>query len=820
MMLFLKERYINWTKKLLTAWQKKRAFSDLLGYGLHLDDNLVMMKDGAMIAFFDIHSPDMDSCTENQLDAQANLWKQAIAFLDDGWMLEINVLSEPLRKIAKEHYSEITAQLIADERRAQFTSGQYFTTKTILSLTWKPEKMLAPKYRRFMFDEVETKDSHELRIDAFLKVINEFTDYLSQNIRVKPLTGTQTISYLHAIITGKEQTLVSPPEGIMLNTYLASEDFYNDFTPVIGNQHIGVLALDELPTHSYPGILEILNDFPIPYRWSSRFVSLSQLTAEGFLKRSERNWSSKAIGVAGVIKEALEMPVKLDESAERNAQSIRDAQFENRAGINRFGFYNTNIILMHEDKEQLIHYKALLTKYIQQLNYKVRDESLNATDAYLGSLPGHGCHNLRTLLVDTQYVSHALPISSIFEGERKNPCPFYEKDSSALLLTATQGSRPFYLNCHVGDVGHTAILGPTGNGKSTLIAAMIAAHRKYKDSRIIVLDKDRSNECVIKALSGAYIDLSDDSYQLAPLSKLTPNNAHYFEQAKQWLIQTCELMGVEMTPIRQKYLHEGLERMMSDKPQYKNLEHLTVQEPAVRQVLANLNEGPWSHVLNGTQSKTDKSHIIGFDLTQLVQSNDGLKDYNLPIIKALMNELEDCFKDKRPTLLILEEAWLYLQHDLFRNKLSDWFKTLRKANVSVIFVSQDLSDIVQKEQASIIQNSCMTRIFLPNYSANEPYVAKHYEAFGLNERQIELLRAATPKQDYYYVSPNGKRMFRLDLGHVALSLLCISNKKDVETFREYKKQNPTGWIVDWLEYKKLSEWADYAKTLLESKRYA
>ena len=53
---------------------------------------------------------------------------------------------------------------------------------------------------------------------------------------------------------------------------------------------------------------------------------------------------------------------------------------------------------------------------------------------------------------------------------------------------------------------------------------------------------------------------------------------------------------------------------------------------------------------------------------------------------------------------------------------------------------------------------------LPNERAAEPQIARVYERFGLNDRQIEILSRATPKRDYYCQSRRGNRLFELGLG--------------------------------------------------------
>src|SRR3546814_12793511 len=77
---------------------------------------------------------------------------------------------------------------------------------------------------------------------------------------------------------------------------------------------------------------------------------------------------------------------------------------------------------------------------------------------------------------------------------------------------------------------------------------------------------------------------------------------------------------------------------------------------------------------------------------------------------------------------------------------------------------------------SAIVESCPTRIFLPNERAAEPQIARIYERFGLNDRQIEILSRATPKRDYYCQSRRGNRLFELGLGDVALAFTAASSR--------------------------------------------
>ena len=126
------------------------------------------------------------------------------------------------------------------------------------------------------------------------------------------------------------------------------------------------------------------------------------------------------------------------------------------------------------------------------------------------------------------------------------------------------------------------------------------------------------------------------------------------------------------------------------------------------------------------------------------------------MLTYLFHRLEERF-DGRPTLLILDEAWLFLDNPLFAARIREWLKVLRKKNVAVVFATQSLADISASSIAPAIIESCPQRIFLPNDRAIEPQARAAYERFGLNERQIELIARATPKRDYYLQSARGNR---------------------------------------------------------------
>lgn len=102
----------------------------------------------------------------------------------------------------------------------------------------------------------------------------------------------------------------------------------------------------------------------------------------------------------------------------------------------------------------------LVEKVIQGRDFTAMAETINAVDAWLGSLPGHVYANVRQPPISTLNLAHMIPLSAVWAGPERDE----HFAAPPLLFGKTEGSTPFRFSLHVGDVGHTLIVGPTGAG--------------------------------------------------------------------------------------------------------------------------------------------------------------------------------------------------------------------------------------------------------------------------------------------------------------------------------------------------------------------
>jgi len=207
-----------------------------------------------------------------------------------------------------------------------------------------------------------------------------------------------------------------------------------------------------------------------------------------------------------------------------------------------------------------------------------------------------------------------------------------------------------------------------------------------------------------------------------------------------------------------------------------------VQDETIRSALRYYTlEGTLGRLLDAEKDGIADARFLVFEIEDLM----AMGERNLiPVLLYLFRRFERALTGQ-PAWLLLDEAWVMLGHPVFRAKIREWLKVLRKANCAVILATQSLSDAARSGILDVLIESCPTKIFLPNEEASTAGTPEHpgprdlYEAMGLNETKIEILRTATKKRHYYLVSPEGRRLFDLGLGPVALSLAGASSKEQI-----------------------------------------
>lgn len=796
----------------LAEYRKRPALlADYLPWACLVAPGVILNKDGSFQRSARFRGPDLESATEAELVATCARINNVLRRFGSNWALFFEAERHVARDYPYSDFPDPVSRLVDEERRAAFEqTGALFESAYVLTFVYLPPAENIGRAEQMLIESDGGKRGLDYRdhLSAFVQQTDRALDLLGQLMpELVPLSDEETLTYLHNCISNKRHPIAYPEIPAYLDAVLVDTSLTGGLAPMLGDAHLRALTVLGFPGSTTPGLLDALNHLGFEYRWMTRFVPLDKAAAEKVIKRYRRQWFAKRKSIASIIKEVLtnEQSVLVDTDADNKTADADAALQELGADLVSYGYVTTTFIVWDEDAAAVREKVRAAQRVIDGRGFATIEESANAVEAWLSSLPGHVYANVRQAPINTLNLAHLMPLSAIWAGPARNE----HLGGPPLLTVRTNGTTPFRLVTHIGDVGHTLVVGPTGAGKSVLLSLIALQFRRYPDAQITLFDKGGSARAAVLGMGGDFFDLGaakegiKDALAFQPLAKIDLTGERSF--AQDWVLGLLAHEGVAVTPEVKDAVWSALSNLAAAPPPERTLTGLAtlLQRNELRQALQPYTlEGPYGRLMDADEDRLTLSDVQCFEMEELMHETGAV----LPVLTYLFHRLEARF-DGRPSLLILDEAWLFLDNPAFAARIREWLKTLRKQNVSVVFATQGLSDIAGSSIAPAIIESCPSRIFLPNDRAIEPQAKAVYEAFGLNDRQIEIIARAVEKRDYYFQSRQGNRLFELGLGPVALAFTGTSSEPDHALMDELLAAHGEEEFADsWLRAKGL-DWA-------------
>jgi len=812
---------------------KAAGLPDLLNYAALVDEGIILGKDGSLLAGFFYHGDDAMSATDAERNYLTAMVNQYLARFGSGWAMwdDASRIDSPGYPDASlSHFPEPITALIDAERRAGFhTVGMHHESEYALVLQYLPPLRRNSKLGELVYDDdgLDNSEPADRILADFKKRLLDLEDGLGDLLRLRRMgsrnvfapDGSQyltdeLVNYLHFTLTGESVALRVPDCPMYLDAWLGYPELWPGDTPKVGDRFIACVAIEGFPGSSYPGILDMLDGLPLEYRWSSRFIFMEQHEAVAALNRYRLKWQQKVRGFWSQVMKSNKGVVNTDalDMARQSEVAMNDA----KSGLVAYGYYTPVVVLRHEDRQFLEEQARLIRRELERRGFAARIETVNALEAWLGSLPGQTYPNVRRPLIHTLNLADMLPLASIWPGLHENPCNLYPPGSPPLMHTVTTGSTPFRLNLHVDDVGHTLVFGPTGAGKSTLLAMLLAQFRRYRSripqadgqhlpASVTAFDKGRSLYALCKATAGSHYDIggdAEDTLALFPLADIDVDSDVLW--AEEWVATAYELQAKKPpSPQQKSEIHRAMHLLRDAPREFRSLTDFvsTVQDADIRAALNHYTiSGAMGHLLDGKEDTLALSAFNVFEIDELMKMGDANA---IPVLLYLFRRFEKSLHGQ-PSILSLDEAWVMLGHPVFREKLREWLKELRKKNCLVLLATQSLSDAVKSGLLDVLLEQCPTKILLPNKEADlhgtkeVPGPADLYAMFGLNSKEINILKTSQYKRHYYYKSPLGRRLFELGLGPLALSFVAVSDKETLAEVNRLISEHGHDWPLHWL----------------------
>lgn len=677
--------------------------------------------------------------------------------------------------------------------------------KEVKSLAKEFINVFNPKATMQELEEVseQYQESFERLEENFLDEVNNIVSLLNRHFSsIRALTNQETLTYLHSTISDSRHN-IKAPYRTFISQNLSDSPFVSGLSPKIGDKYIGVVGVKDLPAMCHAFMFDKLDELKSEYRFCTRYIAFSKEDGKKECNAILNGHNQRSKGLATMVYEMFNGSGsgERDAGALQDADEVKELMLELEQDTVGVGYLTTEVVLLNKDQDVLKEECDKVREIVQGLDFIAVNESYNASSAWLSTIPSVYELNVRKYLSHSLTFASCAPISARWEGQKKNK--HFERlglQSMPLMKCRTPEHLPFYLNLHVEETGHTFIAGVTGTGKSVLLNAITCNFLKYRDANIFIFDKSASSRVLTQAMGGNFYNLLvDNRIAFQPLANIDDDQERTW--VFEWLKRYARGRNITLSPQEEDALKTALDTLAGRPKELRTMTTLStvIQSPTWRSVLSALvgsdgSGGAYGQLYDSDVDRFGSGNWQAFEMEKLMENESILA----PTLDYLFHRIDGQLS-KRPTLIILDECWLFLRNKEFRLKIAGYIKDLRKKNASVIMATQNLSDITE-DLKPIIAENMLTKIFLSNEgmtTASEQL----YRDFGLNDKEIEIIKTLTPRKEYYYKSQLGSRQFDLNLSDMELAFLGSTNKIDQEMASRYADLTPEEFISTWKRLK-------------------
>ena len=663
--------------------------ADHLPWAALVAEGVVLNKDGSFQRTLKFWGPDLESATEAELMGTAARANNVLKRFGSGWALFFEADRVPAIGYPESDFPDAASWLVDQERQSNFngtgegstTDGgtrPHYESHYYLTLVWIPPADQSETAARALVERSDGNKERDWReaLAGFIAETNRAADLFSGFVpEIAPLDSEAALTYLHGTISTKRHRVAVPETPIYLDALLVDTPFTGGLEPRLGDHHIRTVTVLGFPNLSRPGILDALNHQDFGYRWVTRFIALDKTQATSTLTKLRRQWFNKRKSITALVREVMyNQPAQLLDSDADNKVLDADTALQALGGDHvSFGYLTTTITVSDISRAKVGDKVRRIERIVNGLGFTAKRESVNAVEAWLSGLPGHVYANVRQPLVHTLNLAHLVPLSSVWAGPAANA----HLNGPPLLYAETSGSTPFRLSTHIGDVGHMLIVGPTGAGKSVLLALLALQFRRYQQAQIFIFDKGFSARAAVLAMGGSHHALGSgddpgEALAFQPLRHIDRDETRSW--AMDWLAGLLTHEQVSVTPEIKEALWSALNSLASAPADERTLTgfSLLLQSNALKSALLPYTlEGPFGRLLDAVED-AGQAASLGTTLVQCFETEALMATPSVvaPVLTYLFHALEARF-DGRPTLLILDEAWLFLDNPLFAARIRE-----------------------------------------------------------------------------------------------------------------------------------------------------
>ena len=739
------------------------------------DGRTCLTRSGELIAAGRLEPAVVDGRSPEQIDRVLGRWQRLLSGLDSDTRLYFYLLRRPASPEATDDEgSGIVA--VSQRKRGAFLSGRVQQLEAYLVWShdprlravadgsasgsasrivhwWKRRRASAPTYLR---SEIEAAAARfRSTVDAGRALVGEHTP-------IEMLEPGEASRLLSELIN-RPGMIWDGATGSGMNWRLALSELEAERSHLrLDGEPVILYSLLSPPGQAYANLLQELYCLDAAMTVSLEWRPWAMEAARRRIRGAQRHYFARRYSMMAHVQETEGTAAAMvDSAAATESDRLGEALVELEADGVSYG-EATLTVALHGELGSIERLDGDLRRLFAAHDAKVIREGYGQLPAWFSRLPAQPRgRQVRKVFVSAGVAACLAPLFGPPKGTAKSK--HLGRESLAVLETPWRTA--YHYDLFAGDVGHTLMLGATGSGKSFTLNFLLVEALRY-DPRVLILDLGGSYRWLTRFLGGRYLELSpgeaEPTLRLQPFA--LPPTTRTFQFLTGWVLRLLKLGGWEASGADTSEIRSRIEDLYAFEPERRTLSVLASSLPSATWPAWSrwIEGGAWGAYFDNPASGAPDLEFADWqviDLAGAVEHPD-LCDAALSyLLERMRLEVEDPSEAARLKLMVVDEAWRYLQDPAVLSYLAEAAKTWRKKNAALILATQSAVDVTATPGAAALLESIPTKLFLANPELPDAVGA----LFRLSESELAQVRGLIPKRELYLRRPDGAAVLRLEV---------------------------------------------------------
>ncbi len=396
--------------------------------------------------------------------------------------------------------------------------------------------------------------------------------------------------------------------------------------------------------------------------------------------------------------------------------------------------YAMTIILKGENEKELNFGESEVQRICRTFSVTPVREGWITQASFFSQFPTYDTYP-RTYRYLSRIVALAISFDKPAEGFGRS-----DWGQGAITTFRTMSGSAYQFQFHVspdeGAVAHCCIIGPTGQGKTTLLTFLAGQAMRHSDLKVFFFDRHRGAEIFTRAIGGAYIGFDGDNknVSLNPFDAAdTPNNRAFLRRWMKAITLTEDALSereiARAVTTAFDYLRPE-ERIM--KNLYKSCFSPTGNMR--REIYRWVNPDQYGNIFNADTDSLDlkSKRFMAFDFTHIFED----ETLAPAVISYIMHRIQsETGETGVPSLIMIDETAPMLKHPMFRDYFMIGLQEGRKKRQAYLCAFQQPNIIDKLGVGEVIRGQCQTVLFFRNPQA----MPEDYATWNLTQSELDFV---------------------------------------------------------------------------------